>query len=309
MTSIDIFLERMAGFVYVDKRPFCYTDFLFFEHEGKDYRYGHGTIRNIFSELRKEGKIERVYKSTPAFYTLSGVKVGKPITPNHGVDHLGPKGRGFLQYLQNLPMDKDAIHDIRLRFASAGLWSILPLSPSSSRLIENVDLKNNKDITLYGIDLGDIVVKTTVHKTDTVSVAVSCSDSPIPIDLFGWSELTSGLTRVEERLQSAVDDYISRQLNSRKISGAAKLAIPNHLSWVITMWHFGRDSLTGYSGEKFEITVEEGLRLFRAYSKAYKNHKTVRIRKEIQEYPNKPLKEAFMDRLEGELGAQTPDCI
>lgn len=126
MSSIDIFQERMAGFVYVDKRPFCYTDFLFFEHEGKDYKYGHGTIRNIFSELRKEGKIERVYKSTPAFYTLSGVKVGKSITPNHGGDHLGPKQRGFLQFLQNLPMDKDSILNIRLRSISTGLWSMLP---------------------------------------------------------------------------------------------------------------------------------------------------------------------------------------
>ncbi len=297
----------MAVIVFEEKRPFSYRDFLLFEYEGKEHRYTHGTIRNIFCELRKDGKIERVYKSTPAFYTFPGVKVGKSITPNHGEDHLGPKGRGFLQFLQNLPMDKPSIHNIRLRFSSTGPWSILPLYSDSSNLIEKVDLKNNKDITLYEINLKDIVIKTTVHKTDTVSVTVSCSDSPIPIDLFGLAKLASGLTRVEERLQRVVDDYVGRNLNSRKLSNAAKHTIPNHMSWVVTMWHFGRDSLTEYSGEKFEITVEVGLRLFRAYSKTYKNHKTVRIRKEIQEYPNKPLKEAFMDKLEDELEAQTPD--
>jgi len=24
------------------------------------------------------------------------------------------------------------------------------------------------------------------------------------------------------------------------------------MSWIVKMWHFGRDALTGYSGEKFD---------------------------------------------------------
>ena len=55
------------------------------------------------------------------------------------------------------------------------------------------------------------------------------------------------------------------------------------------MWHFGRDSLNGYSGEMFEIPWNEGLQLFRIYSKQYKKNKKIRIRKETQEYPNKSL--------------------
>jgi hypothetical protein len=35
------------------------------------------------------------------------------------------------------------------------------------------------------------------------------------------------------------------------------------------MWHFGRDALTSYSGQKFEITWENSLNLFRIYSKEY----------------------------------------
>lgn len=69
------------------------------------------------------------------------------------------------------------------------------------------------------------------------------------------------------------------------------------MSWTVTMWHFGRDSLTEYSGERFHITWEEGLKVFRIYSKGFKNKKKMKIREEIQEYPNKPLKEAFIDKL------------
>ena len=73
--------------------------------------------------------------------------------------------------------------------------------------------------------------------------------------------------------------------------------IPNHMSWVVKMWHFGQDSLTEYSGEKFEISWKEGLEIFRIYSNNNENKKKLRIRKDIQEYPNKSLKEAFMDKV------------
>jgi hypothetical protein len=115
MTVIDIFLERMAYLIYIEKRPFCYLDFVSFEHEGKRHEYVHGSIRNIFSTLRKQGKIEFVYQSIQAYYSLTGVKIGKPITPGHGEGCLNYKQNRFMAFLQNLPMDKPCIHDIRLR--------------------------------------------------------------------------------------------------------------------------------------------------------------------------------------------------
>ena len=65
--------------------------------------------------------------------------------------------------------------------------------------------------------------------------------------------------------------------------------------WTIKMWHFGKDALTSYSGEKFEITWEDSLKLFNIYSKEYCNKK-MKVRKEIQEYPNKSLEYAVMDK-------------
>jgi hypothetical protein len=194
-------------------------------------------------------------------------------------------------------MDKPAIHDIRLRFECKGLWSILPLYSSDS-LIENMDLKINRDITLYDINLKDFVIKPTIHKTDTVSIAIACSESPVPLNLEGLAKLTSGLTRIEERLQRVVDEYIKHNLRSSQLSSLiSKTPIPNHETWIITMWHFGQDSLTGYTGERFEISWKEGLKVFRIYSKEYRNKKTMKIRKETQEYPNKSLEDAFRKKI------------
>ena len=312
MNSIDIFLERMANIIFIENRPFCYKDFLSFELNEKEYKYVHGTIRNNFSELKKQNKIELVYQSPEAFYTLKGIDVGKSITSNHGEDHLQYKQKNFLTFLNELPMDKPAIHDIRLKFSVRGLWNIL--SSSSSDLISNKDLQNNKDITLYDINLKDHTIKTTVHKTDAVSVIIACSNTPISLDTMGLAKLSSGLTRVEDRLQRfLIGHYTSLNAagfvattknnnNTHAINLPSKYLVPSHMSWTVIMWHFGQDSLIGYSGEKFEIQWRDGLQVFHIYSKHIHNNrkKTLKkiIRKEIQEYPNKSLGDAFKDNLE-----------
>lgn len=55
------------------------------------------------------------------------------------------------------------------------------------------------------------------------------------------------------------------------------------------------------------MSWKEGLEIFRIDSKEYENRKksSSRIRKDVQEYPNKPLKEAFMDKLKGESEDET----
>ena len=65
----------------------------------------------------------------------------------------------------------------------------------------------NKDITLLDIDLGDHIVKTTVHNTSNVSVIVASTLNPIPIYMLGLVKLSSSLARVEDRLQLLVDEY------------------------------------------------------------------------------------------------------
>jgi hypothetical protein len=268
MNAKEILLMKMANLSFVDKTPFCFEDFKFFEYDGRQYKFEHGTIRNIFSKLKKEGEIEFIYRSGPAFYKIKGSDVGKPMTVNHGEGHLSPKQRTFLQTLQSIPMDKPAIHDIRLSFSFKHLWSIL--SVSESPLIKSKDLESNFDIILQDIELADHVIKTTVHKTDTVSVIVGCSLSPIPIDLFGLARFTSSIARVEERLQLLVNEYNTASLQSGRqyLSLTLNSKIPDHMNWTVKMWHFGQDALTSYSGEKFDMAWKDSLNvLHHIYSK------------------------------------------
>jgi hypothetical protein len=62
------------------------------------------------------------------------------------------------------------------------------------------------------------------------------------------------------------------------------------------MWHFGSDSPSEYTGEKFETTWENGQNaLFRIYSKHLNG--VTRIRRDRQEYPNKRFDEAIDEKL------------
>jgi hypothetical protein len=56
------------------------------------------------------------------------------------------------------------------------LWSIL--SVSESLLVKSKDLQNNFDIILQDIELADQLIKTTIRRTDTVSVIVACTLNP-----------------------------------------------------------------------------------------------------------------------------------
>ena len=66
---------------------------------------------------------------------------------------------------------------------------------SPSPLIKNIDARSNKYITLRKIGLEDHIIKTTVHKTSTVSVIVACTHNPIPVDMFGLVKLSGSITR------------------------------------------------------------------------------------------------------------------
>jgi hypothetical protein len=250
LDTIEIFLEKMYEIMSIEERPFCFKDFLAFEYKGEDYCYKHGTIRNIFSKLKNEGKIERVYQSVLAFYTLKGFNLGKSITLNRKGDYLNYSQKTFYLWLKNLPTGNPAIHDVRLQFSLRGIWTIV--SNSSNKLIEKKDEKYNKDITIVPLYQDNIEIQAIIHHTDTVSIIVSCTNHPISIDEFGRIRITSCLSRMHERLHVLVD-------GSRNV--------PSPMDWTVDMWHFGSDSLSGYNGKRFEMKWKDGLGVFRIYSK------------------------------------------
>lgn len=257
--------ESITTIVKNECRPASIKDLLYLECYGTKVKYSSGSIRNALSKLHKEGKIYTVYKSPQAFYSIPGVNFGKNMTPTYitGIPNLNNKQRTFLKFLRIHKLEYPSIHDIRLTFECNGLRTILlNMHPD---LIKSIDENSNKDVILNDITLDDITLKTTVHNTDKISVMVACSENPIPIDLTGIAKLSSALTRVEERLQSIIDTYFKDNID-QSTNNNVRIEVPYHMNWIVTMWHFGYDSV-GFTGEQFEITWREGLDVFRLYSK------------------------------------------
>jgi hypothetical protein len=187
----------MGIIVFQEHRPFSYLDFLpEFEVNGKTYRIGYGTLRNKFLNLRKKAEIELDFRTTQTFYTIKGHKFGKHklMTFNHMGGAVVQSSDPIVKLLHALPTQGKALHDIRLRFSVKGIWSIL--SAASTFRTDPY----SKDIRLQPYRIRDLNIKVTIHRTDTVTVMVGCSYSPIAVDISGIIRLSNALTRVEERL-------------------------------------------------------------------------------------------------------------
>lgn len=287
MSDLDQAIDKhMANIVHCESRPFSYRDFMLFEVDGKEYRVTHGTYRNKISRLKKAGKVELSYNGGMAFYTLKGKKFGKPMTTNHtGV--CNSNNDSFSRLIYNLPTDRAALHNIRLKFQAQGIWSRL-----SSHYPELPVRAVSKDLCIPTWNIGDLLVRTIIHKSDTVSVTVACSLAPVAVNVNGLIDLSNALTRVEERL-----NVMLRDIGCCGSDPSQHPKIPDHRYWVVTMWHFGADSLVEYTGDKFAVTWEVGQNaLVRAYTKVMKDKKT-RIRLERQEYPNKTLPKIMEEKL------------
>jgi hypothetical protein len=153
----------------------------------------------------------------------------------------------------------------------------------------------SKDIRIPTYNIDELLVRVTVHRTDTVSVLVACPLAPVAADVSGVIRLASAFARVEERLTALLTG--SGTAIAPRVGYNYPLRIPNHCAWVVIMWHFGTDSLTEYTGEKFEVTWETGQHvLLRAYTKVTKDRKD-RIRVERQEYPNTTFSQAIEEKL------------
>jgi hypothetical protein len=187
-----------------------------------------------------------------------------------------------VSFIDTLPANKHVLHDIRFRFGVDNIWTVISTN--------HPELKPNevsKDISLDPLLTHDLTIKTTIHHTDTVSVMVACSQTPVAADLKGLVRLSNALTRVKERLLRYIECAHPLSLSS---------SIPDHDSWIVTMWHFGFDSPDEYTTEKFEVAWEDGHNaLFRIYTKDLNG--VTKIRRERQEYPNKRFDEAIDEKL------------
>jgi hypothetical protein len=267
----------------------------------------HGTFRNYVSRLIKEGLIEIAYKSSITFYTLKGNKIGGlAMTGDHtGVasssesvsspplaqSPLSLSSNPLYRMIRDLPLDRSSMHDIRLKFASPQIYSITSSSINDRSRDHNYNYTINSrslDILLPAWEIRNLLVKVTIHRTDTVSIAIGCSLNPVSLDVNGIIRLTNALSVVEDRLSQVVE-------------GAARIfsIIPKYSKWTVTMWHFGADASVEYSGDKFCVTWETAENvLIRAYSKLMADSR-IRIRLERQEYPTTTLADTIEEKING----------
>ncbi len=323
----DAMQEHMAYLVLSIGRPFSFKDFLRFEVDGIEHKPTYGTVRNKFLAFKKKGIIEPDYNSGLAFYTLKGSKFGKPMTPYPygGLSLQIKKSDPLYRTLQNLPFGAESIHDIRLRFIAPNIYKTFSclLFPPNNFYCNTT----SGDIAIPSFYKEGAIVRIVIHRTDVVSVIIGCSNQPIPLYAMGLIRFSSLLTRAEDKLQSILDNYYHNQKQyynytagipapapalvvpvtadmPTTAAAAASVVIPQYQSWIITMWHFGRDALTEYNGDKFTRTIEDAQHvLTRIYSKEYGSgkgrRKRTRIRAETQEYPNKTVEDAI-DELESQ---------
>ena len=310
MTDLDIALwNRMVEIVQTEKRTFSHIDFVpHFRVFGQDWCIGNGTFRNKVSSLLRQGMIYVDYYSPQAFYSLKGIRFQQPIITT--LDHTGVKdpllslleqqlvgeqqpqnnnrrivNHPIYRVIQNLPFDRDALHDIRLRVRVDGIWNVFSIRSENYARFNPI----SKDILFKIFRIDRLIIRVTVHRTDTVSVIIGCSSSPVAVDADGILRLTNALQTVRESLCKIV-------IESGKVLQNSKLVIPV-MDWVVTMWHFGADALITYKGEKFHASWQVGQNaLLAVYSKDWSKHAERRIRLELQELPKKTLFEALEDK-------------
>jgi hypothetical protein len=278
MTKVsEAIFEQMAWIVLKEGRSFTYGDFKTLTINGQEIPVAYGTYRNIVSKFKKEGKIELDCRSSIAFYTLKGYKFGNPITPNHTVVHTDP----LYKMLQNLPFDKQTIHDIRFKFEVPNISKILAVNPDFHKN------KRSKDIMIPSWSKENAIIKIIIHQTDVVSVIIGCSLLPIPLDVNGIIRFFTLLIWAQTKLEAL--------LNANGPYGK-HIILPDYKQWKITMWHFGRDALIEYSGDKFSITVEQAEHILaRIYVKSINGKNRIRI--ERQDYPKKNVLDAIEEKL------------
>jgi hypothetical protein len=205
--------------------------------------------------------------------------------PSAIVDESALKQTPLYKWIKNRPFEQQALHNIRLTFQASGIWNIF-----SKAFPDNIE-DTNQDIHLPSLPFFNYIdAIITVHHSDTVSIALSCS-RPIAIQTEDFLQLYEMLARIEERLFKIVE-----QQQHTTNESVPQVSIPNFRKWIVKLWHFGVDSIHEYNGKEFQVTLEEGTAdLIRIYTKRMAGNKQ-KLRVERQENPNQAAADAFVQR-------------
>lgn len=279
---------KIREIVLTEGRPFCLSELRELEMDGKKYQMSEGTARNYISKFKKSGEVQDAFPSNPKFYTIPGHKFDKKVTLNRMgvtsiIDDSLLRQTPIYKWLKYRPTEKQSLHSIRLTFVAKDIWSLF-----SNVYPQNIE-PISKDIKLPPSTFFQYLdVNTTIHHTNTVSVAISCSFRPIVIGLPDFLQLYEALSRTEMQL-----GFIAEKHGH----GSAATSLPSFRRWTVKLWHFGVDTIDEYTGKEFHVTFEEGMSdLYRIYTKRMRDGKK-RIRGEHQQYQNQEFADAFVKQL------------
>ena len=204
---------------------------------------------------------------------MKGIKFGKHKIHDSEVKKLS-------KTINSLPENDCGLHDIHTKLIVPDIWKIISHSGKYKVIQES------SDIVLPSLVLNGMRIRANVHRTDTVTVTVACSNNPISTtidDSNGVIRLASALSRFQERIQRILDES-----GESLPGGYESISIPDINTWAVTMWHFAVDS-PNYREERVCLTWKDGQGvLLREYSRKKEGN----LRKERQEYPRTSLAEA-----------------
>lgn len=259
---------------------FCWREF--------SPKFAHGTIRNALSTLSRLKLIELYCRSTDAYYIYrlpNSKQPRKPVT----ISHMGGKYDAkrlqinLSDFLESLEWEEiSKVHDIVLCFTVSGLYE-RTLKEGKLPLIEQ-----SKDIQFATFEWSNNrALKAILHRTETVTCYLKCSECPIEATPEGLVALSSFLGRVQAHLADAMGIPITKQQED---------TIPDVSSWIVNQWHYGKDGKKEFSGQSLNLTYKTWSgALIRIYMK--KHGEKYRARQETIETPKKKLPQAFTEKM------------
>lgn len=261
--------------------PFCYLDFI--------KKFAHGTIRNAFSKLRKLGLIKLYCRSSAAFYILSSSKQKEPIKPIT-LTHRGDKN-GVRRVRVSLGALLDSldwedvcrVHNVVLSFSVGKLYDLLLKDGVVKPLNRSKDIEFGSFNWSRGREL-----RVVLHCNGKATSYLKCSHCPIEISISSLVSLASFLGGIRHSLVQAAAS-INPQFNGE--------FVPDVSNWIVVQWHYGKDSKREISGPAFNVTFRtwcnELARIYMHYL-----GKSNKVRLELLQTLNKPLPEAFAEKLD-----------
>lgn len=245
---------------------------------GKDFVYSDfadeikpGAFRTAILRLKKDGKVKPVIQGRFPSYCIVGYEIGNE-RGDVTLEDMGV-GQEFENILHDVGFQYPTVHDITIQVPCKDLYK------------ELLQLGETPNKSHNGIDLGrcnftDTISAHILVYTKTIQIHIGCSFDPIVYSSLGAQKLlmmlTEWRTMIDERTGNKMED------------------MPPVENWMVTHYHFNKDSEKSYSCKKFEVKLSEFTTGFiRFYSKSFPGG-IMRVRLEQSRTPKRRLGDEFL---------------